>query len=60
MSGEAPEGACEVVPLGLWIRMESRDTEEGSCSIWIDEADDEGVEAVVVEGADGYKWRQST
>ena len=54
-----PEGAREVVPLGLWTRMERRGMGEGSCSIQIDEADDEVAAAVGVEGADGYKGRRS-
>ena len=60
MSEEASEGTCEAVPLGLWTRMESHDTEEGSCSIWIDEGDAVVAETVRVEGADGYERRRST
>ena len=50
----------EVSTWGFSTRMDGRCAGEQSYSIWIDEADDEGAEAVGVEGADGYEWRQST
>ena len=48
------------VPVGLCVTIDGRATVEGSYSICTDAADEEGSEAVGVEGREGYDWRRST
>ena len=40
--------------------MDGRGAGEESYSIWMDEADDDGADAVGVDGAEGYECRRST